>query len=154
MAKRATYPNEMPDLFGTASATRLSSEKLPSKRKSSADRRHVLPSNLSAALSYLTEEEFQALASAVNDERNRRNAIARFAKPAGRNPEQERNSASPTTQKPRKAQATKIDAPPLTQTRINAVRAAIKAGLKPKTVARQFGISLSILQRALSNKSG
>src|SRR5262245_44007851 len=99
MAKRTTYPNETPDLFEAASAARLSSEKLPSNRKSSADRRHVLPSNLSAALSYLTEEELQALASAVNDERNRRNAIARFAKPAGRNPWQQQNFASPTTQK-------------------------------------------------------
>jgi len=153
MAKRATYSNETPDLFETASAPRPSIKKLPPERKSSADRRHILPRNLSAALSSLTEDEFQALVSAVYDECNRRNAIARYAKPADRNPGQERNSASPITQKPRKSQATKLDTPPLTQTRVNAIRAAIKAGMKPRTVARQFGVSLSVLQRAISNKS-
>ena len=42
--------------------------------------------------------------------------------------------------------------PLLTQGRINAVRAAFKAGVKPSTIARQFGISPSAVKEALASK--
>jgi transposase-like protein len=38
----------------------------------------------------------------------------------------------------------------LTTGRLNAVRAAFKAGVKPSAIARQFGISQSDVRKALS----
>jgi hypothetical protein len=43
-------------------------------------------------------------------------------------------------------------APSLTQGRINAVRAAFKAGVKPSTIARQFGLPLSAVRQALASE--
>jgi hypothetical protein len=40
-------------------------------------------------------------------------------------------------------QLTKEVAPPLAQGKLNAVRAAFKAGVRPSRIARQFGVSLS-----------
>jgi DNA invertase Pin-like site-specific DNA recombinase len=41
-------------------------------------------------------------------------------------------------------------APPLAQGKLNAVRAAFKAGVTPSRIARQFGISQSDVRKALS----
>jgi hypothetical protein len=40
---------------------------------------------------------------------------------------------------------------PLTLGKLNAVRAAFKAGVKPSQIARQFGISQSDVRKALSS---
>jgi len=42
-------------------------------------------------------------------------------------------------------------AAPLTTSKINAICAAFKAGVKPSQIARQFGISLSDVRLALKN---
>jgi hypothetical protein len=39
----------------------------------------------------------------------------------------------------------------LTPRKLNAVRAAFKAGLKPAQIARQFGLSQSDVRKALAN---
>jgi transposase-like protein len=44
-----------------------------------------------------------------------------------------------------------IAAVPLTQGKLNAVRAAFKAGVTPSRIARQFGISLSEVRKALAS---
>jgi transposase-like protein len=41
-------------------------------------------------------------------------------------------------------------APPLTQGKLNAVRAAFKAGVTPSRIAKQFGISQSNVRKALA----
>ena len=119
MAKRNIHTGETPELFETASNCGQPSEYRVTGRQSSADRRHILPNDLSSALSYLSEDEFQALVKAVNDERDRRISIAQV---------HERGAASPIAQKSQKNETAKMAAPPLTQTRLNAIRAAIKAG--------------------------
>jgi DNA invertase Pin-like site-specific DNA recombinase len=43
--------------------------------------------------------------------------------------------------------------PPLTLAKLNAIRAAFKAGVVPSRIARQFGISQSDVRKALSNTS-
>jgi predicted DNA-binding protein (UPF0251 family) len=40
---------------------------------------------------------------------------------------------------------------PLTQGKLNAVRAAFKAGITPSRIARQFGISQSDVRKALAS---
>ena len=40
----------------------------------------------------------------------------------------------------------------LTTGKLNAVRAAFKAGVKPSAIARQFGISQSDVRKALANE--
>jgi DNA invertase Pin-like site-specific DNA recombinase len=44
-----------------------------------------------------------------------------------------------------------VIAVPLTQGKLNAVRAAFKAGITPSRIARQFGISQSDVRKALAN---
>ena len=43
------------------------------------------------------------------------------------------------------------NAVPLTQGKLNAVRAAFKAGISPSKIARQFGISQSDVRKALAH---
>jgi transposase-like protein len=40
---------------------------------------------------------------------------------------------------------------PLTQGKLNAVRAAFKAGISPSKIARQFGLSQSDVRKALAS---
>jgi DNA invertase Pin-like site-specific DNA recombinase len=45
----------------------------------------------------------------------------------------------------------KVDAPPLPQGKLNAIRAAFKAGFTPSRIARQFRISKSDVKKALAS---
>jgi lambda repressor-like predicted transcriptional regulator len=45
-----------------------------------------------------------------------------------------------------------VAAVPLTQGKLNAVRAAFKAGVTPSRIARQFGISQSDVRKALASE--
>ena len=108
----------------------------------------MLPKDLPAALTHLGEHELQALVKAVTEEaarRNDRSSVSENMEPT--------RPPVPTGQKAGKAQSPKIEALPLTQSRINAIRAAFKAGVKPRIIARQFGIGLSAIQLALSDKN-
>jgi hypothetical protein len=42
----------------------------------------------------------------------------------------------------------------LTREQVNAVRAALKAGVKPSVIARQFGLSQSDVRKALASDAG
>jgi transposase-like protein len=46
------------------------------------------------------------------------------------------------------------EAPRLTQGKLNAVRAAFKAGVTPSRIAKQFGISQSDVRKALASNEG
>jgi DNA invertase Pin-like site-specific DNA recombinase len=50
----------------------------------------------------------------------------------------------------RKQRVDVVTGVPLTQGKLNAVRAAFKAGITPARIARQFGISQSNVRKALS----
>jgi predicted DNA-binding protein (UPF0251 family) len=94
--------------------------------------RHVLPKDLDAAIRRLDDQELDRLASAVLEERARRRKL-----PV---PEE--------TQ--RKREAGPVSLP---QGKLNAVRAAFKAGVTPNRSAREFGISRSDVQRALAGEA-
>jgi hypothetical protein len=97
-------------------------------------RRHVLPKDLPSAIRQLEDQELDRLLAAVLAEQKRR----------GRKP-------AVSIQTPDLPQ-TEAVATPLTPGKLSAVRAAFKAGVKPAQIARQFGLSLSDVRKALASR--
>ncbi len=94
---------------------------------------YALPKNLSSALGYLDDDQLNRLLAAVIAEQRRR------------------GKEVPVSDKsPRKA-VVKMVAPPLPQGKLNAIRAAFKAGFTPSRIARQFRISKSDVKKALAS---
>jgi hypothetical protein len=93
--------------------------------------RRVLPADLPKAVAHLNDQELDQLLSAVVAELKRRGKKL----PA---------------EMSRKQRVDVVTAVPLTQGKLNAVRAAFKAGITPARIARQFGISQSNVRKALS----
>jgi hypothetical protein len=94
--------------------------------------RHVLPQDLNTAIQHLDDQELDRLVSVVLSERSRR----------------KRPPLPEESQRNRRAEA---DAVPLPQGKLNAVRAAFKAGVSPARIAREFGLSQSDVRKALAN---
>jgi hypothetical protein len=116
-----------PDLFSTASAgVPLPSPNPPPSLHATADtptasfRRHVLPKDLPAAIKQLDDQELDRLLAAAVAEQKRR----------GRKP-----AVSVEPPDKRRIEAAVVH---LTPGKMNAVRAAFKAG--PAQIARQFGL--------------
>ena len=95
--------------------------------------RYLLPKDLAGAISKLSDQEFDRLLAAVLAERKRRGTKL----PGPRK----------TTRKP----ASKEIGPPVTLAKLNAVRAAFKAGVAPSRIAKQFGISHADVRKALAS---
>jgi DNA invertase Pin-like site-specific DNA recombinase len=91
-----------------------------------------LPFDLENAIRHLGDQELERLLAAVIAEEKRR-----------------RRKRPPSDESSRKGKVEVITTP-LTQGKLNAVRAAFKAGVTPSRIARQFGISLSDVRKALS----
>src|SRR5438067_12561548 len=114
-----------PDLFSSAPPREAhSGSSEPIGSPSVVRSRHILPADLPNAVSYLNDQELDRLLSAV---------IA----------EQKRRGNKSYAEIPRKKGVGVVAPVPLTQGRLNAVRAAFKAGVTPSRIARQFGISQS-----------
>ena len=106
-----------------------------------SQKRHLLPGDLAGALKRLDDVEIDALLAAVTTEAERR----------GRRPPDPAKEKRMTDAKPQRRQDVAEDgAGSLTTGRLNAVRAAFKAGVKPPAIARQFGISQSDVRKALA----
>jgi len=103
--------------------------------------RHFLPKDLSGALKRLNNGEIDALLAAVTTEAERRGRL-----PPSRAKEKPTADARP---QPRQAPA-EHGSGSLTTGKLNAVRAAFKAGVKPSAIAREFGISQSDVRKALA----
>jgi hypothetical protein len=91
-----------------------------------------LPADLPNAIKHLGDQELDRLLAAVLAEQKRR----------GR-----KLPASDERSRKRKVE---VITAPLTQGKLNAVRAAFKAGVTPSRIARQFGISQSDVRKALA----
>ncbi len=65
--------------------------------------------------------------------------------------EQKRRGKKLPAEISRKQRVEVVAAAPLTQGKLNAVRAAFKAGVAPSRIARQFGISQSDVRKALTS---
>jgi hypothetical protein len=127
------------DLFSLPSTREHPSATLPNPASSApvttrtpASPPHVLPADLPSAIKHLDDQQFDRLVSAVVAELRRRG---------------KKLPVSGEGLRKRRAEAV---AAPLTQGKLNAVRAAFKAGITPSRIARQFGISQSDVRRALA----
>ena len=128
-----------PDLFSAPPTVTAAGPSAVPKGKAGPDspasqQRHFLPNDLAGGLKRLDDDEIGALVAAVTTEAERR----------GRRP------PSPAKEKPvadakpqRRQEAAEDGAVSLTTSKLNAVRAAFQAGVKPSAIARQFGISQS-----------
>src|SRR3990170_8269015 len=141
MVSGRTRPIE-PDLFSTASLREPSSPGAnpPRNAPSTTDAatapsspRYLLPKDLPSGIKQLTDQEFDRLVAAVLVEQKRR----------GREP--------PVSRKTSRKPPIKEAWPPLPLAKLNAVRAAFKAGVTPSRIARQFGISQSDVRKALAS---
>jgi hypothetical protein len=90
-----------------------------------------LPTDLDAAIRHLDDQQLDRLVSVTLEERARRKKFL-VPKKTQRNPNAE---AAP---------------PSLPQGKLNAVRAAFKAGVTPARIAREFGISQQDVRKALA----
>jgi hypothetical protein len=132
MATRAR--SSTPDLFSSEPIHEAPSWSAGSLGPPSAiPSRHVLPTNLSNAVRHLSDQELDQLLSAV---------VA----------EQKRRGKKLSAEISRKRRVEVVAAVPLTQGKLNAVRAAFKAGVTPSRIARQFGISQSDVRNALASE--
>jgi hypothetical protein len=96
--------------------------------------RHVLPKDLTAAIKQLDDQELDRLQVAVLVEQKRR----------GRKP-----AVSVETLDKPQVEAAVVH---LTPGKMNAVRAAFKAGVKPSQIARQFGLSQAEVRNAIAGR--
>ena len=98
-----------------------------------SSRRHVLPRDLPAAIKHLDDQELDRLLACVLAEQQRR----------GRKP-----AVSVETLDQLRIEAAVVHLKP---GKMNAVRAAFKAGVKASQIARQFGLSQADVRKALAS---
>jgi hypothetical protein len=146
---RGSFRQQTPDLFSVGQSP---SETNSEPEASPPSRRVVLPKDLPEAMRHLKDRELDLLLRAANDEARRRGRFAENldAFPSVTDAGLARKEASPTHSKTRQRKI-KLAALPLTQGRVNAVRAAFKAGVTPARIARQFGLSLADVRKAISS---
>jgi predicted DNA-binding protein (UPF0251 family) len=121
-----------PDLFSALPTVTAAGPSAVPKGKAgpnspASQQRHFLPEDLAGALKRLD----------VSSEAERR----------GLRPAKEKPVADA---KPQRRQEAAEDRAGMTTGKLNAVRAAFKAGVKPSAIARQFGISQSDVRKALA----
>ena len=93
---------------------------------------YLLPKDLSSGIRQLNDQEFDRLLAAVLAEQKRRGKKLPLSRKASRKPPVQFG-------------------PPLAPAKVNAVRAAFKAGVPPSRIARQFGISQADVRKALAS---
>ena len=139
-----------PDLFSALPTVTAAGPSAVPKGKAGPDslasqQRHFLPEDLAGALKRLDDVEIDALLAAVTTEAERR----------GRRPPSPAKEKPVADAKPQRRQEVAEDgAGSLTTGKLNAVRAAFKAGVKPSAIARQFGISQSDVRKTSGINSG
>jgi hypothetical protein len=142
MASRQPPTDPVPDLFAG------SRDEGAVPRAAPPTPQTVLPADLPAALTRLPESDLKRLEEALAVELRRRNLVTAPAvrsAPGPKNPKSKRKVISPIGRD-------ESDPPALTPGKVNAIRAAVKAGVKPMAIARQFGVSLSAIKNALEDK--
>jgi DNA-binding NarL/FixJ family response regulator len=153
---RESTQHTTPDLFSTdgvreKSAAPIKSGSDKAATVPSASQRHVLPENLDHAVKQLTDDELMQLVEAALKE----------AKQRGKSLSQTTGSMQPSPPtEPQKHRSTKktssrkqvVADVTLSPGKLNAVRAAFKAGVTPSRIAREFGISQSNVRKAIAAK--
>jgi hypothetical protein len=131
-----------PDLFSKASETTPLSTTGNSPLPATTDGgtiasspSYTLPTNLPSAIRHLDDDQLDRLLAAVIGELKQRGRKLQGS------------------DEPSRKRRTKEVAPPLAQGKLNAVRAAFKAGVRPSRIAREFGVSHADVRRALASES-
>jgi hypothetical protein len=145
-----------PDLFPTATASAPPTKSPAAEATTETPpRRHILPKDLPNAIKYLSDGELEFLHAATFEEMKRRGRTPqgvetdlqslhhRFAV----RPDLKKQPSQPS----KRRHVDVAEAPRLTQGKLNAVRAAFKAGVTPSRIAKQFGISQSDVRQALAS---
>ena len=97
--------------------------------------RYVLPKDLDVAIKHLDDQQLDRLVSVALEERTRR-------------------KQPPVLEKSQWKRNAEAVPPPLPQGKLNAVRAAFKAGVTPARIAREFGLLRSDVQTVTPRSSG
>jgi len=132
-------PTEItPDLFSALPTVTTAGPSAVPKGKAgpnslASQQRHFLPTDLAGALKRLENAEIDALLAAVTIEAERR----------GRRPP---SPAMADAKTQRRQEAADNGAGSLTTGKLNAVRAAFKAGVKPSAIARQSDVRKALAQ--------
>jgi len=130
-----------PDLFSAQQLLDISSPSaseakppLPTNEPAAASSpSYALPTNLPSALRHLDDDQLDRLFAAVIGELK------------------QRGKKLPKSDEPSRKPAIKEVAPPLAQGKLNAIRAAFKAGVRPSRIAREFGVSHADVRRVLAS---
>ena len=128
---RPMIPNLFSKVLPRDQAASPTNPPIPTVDHAASSPRHVLPSDLPAAIKHLNDQELEQLLAAVTAEQQRR----------GKKPPTPKNTISRQLETP---------AVTLTIGKLNAVRAAFKAGVRPSKIAKQFGISQSDVRKVLA----
>ncbi len=142
MASRQPPTDPVPDLFAGARDEGAVPRAPPSIPLT------VLPADLPAALTRLPESDLKRLEEALAVELRRRNLSTPPA--AGSAPARGHSRSKRKVIETVGREAN--DGPVLSPGKLNAIRAAVKAGVKPTAIARQFGVSLLAIKTALEDK--
>ena len=118
----------------TSSPVQRSSVAISRDTETPRSSRYILPQDLDAAIQQLDDQELERLVLAALEERARR----------------KRPLLPKQGQRKQDAEAVAVSLP---QGKLNAVRAAFKAGVTPNRIAREFGLSRSDVQRALAGEA-
>ena len=139
-----------PDLFSALPTVTAAGPSVVPKGKAgpnspASQQPHYLPEDLAGALKRLDDVEIDELLTAVTAEAERRGRLP---------PSPAKERPLPDAKLQRRKATAEDNAGLLSTGKLNAVRAAFKAGVKPSAIARQFGISQSDVRKALAQGSG
>jgi predicted DNA-binding protein (UPF0251 family) len=101
----------------------------------------ALPSDLATALRYLEDQELQRLQAAVEAE------IARRQR--GTSTDRTTEASAPRTSRPVSPRIESSQPVEIPEGKANLIRASFDAGLKAPTIARTFGVSVSVVNRVI-----
>jgi DNA-directed RNA polymerase specialized sigma24 family protein len=155
---RESIQQTTPDLFSTDTVRDVSAA--PTERSSgrvaaaaTSSQRHVLPENLDHAVKQLTDEELmQLLEVALKEAKQRGKSPLRTGGVWTQSSRQTEGMTQKhrTTEKASDRKQVEVAEVTLSPGKLNAVRAAFKAGVTPARIARQFGISQATVRKALA----
>jgi len=137
------------DLFTTGASFQEVSPPPRAKQSSAQKRRHVLPNDLPNAVKHRDNRELDLLITASLQEAKRRGRLLPSVQ--ANTPDQSLRQWWSQMAKSSQRRQVGVATVSLTRGQINAVHAAFKAGIKPSTIARQFGISQSDVRKVLTS---
>jgi predicted DNA-binding protein (UPF0251 family) len=126
-------PNLLSTVLPRDQAASPTNQPTPTVDHAASSPRHVLPSDLPAAIKHLNDQELEQLLAAVTAEQQRR----------GKKPPSHSKTPSKSP-----VEAATVS---LTPGKLSAVRAAFKAGVRPSKIAKQFGVSQSDVRNVLAS---